>query len=363
MAPGRHHPGCQGWPQGDRSPSPGDAARKGPGNSKRWGNTGTCTWHSSGVPGARLRVGGDPWPPASPLAPPGWKELSVRAAGSQVTTRSPLLPETILPQRGRCRLSPAAATGFVRAGVGRGTAAPPPGRAHLVPTRHGQSPPGSTEGVTPPGRGDTGGTTARCPPSPTSACQALPMPCFPAAGTGAGAQDGAGQRQGRAARCGRGSGSRAELCQASIPALSRPLPQGSLDMNRPFNLLRRLEGLAAGLLAGTRSPAAGIAQSCSRQALPPALPARGIPKPTPLPAPAVQAPRAKGPSTCPWDLACPTGLQHQPRSDSLMAFYSALNWVGKRHVPYPKSSLIALHGARHRALAGGSPGIQTLQAN
>lgn len=314
-------------------------------------------------PRGTARGGGDPRPPASPLAPPGWKELSARAAGSQVTTRSPLLPETILPQRGRCSLSPAAATGFVRAGVGRGTAAPPPGRAHPVPTRHGRSPPGSTEGVTPPGRGDTGGTTARCPPSPTSAHRALPVPRFPGAGTGAGAQDGAGQRQGRAARCGRGSRSRAEPCQASIPALSRPLPQGSLDMNRPFNLLRRLEGLAAGLLAGTRSPAAGTAQSRTRQALPPALPARGMPKPTPLPAPAAQAPRAKGPSTCPWDLACPTGLQHQPRSDSLMAFYSALNWVGKRHVPYPKSSLIALHGARHRTLAGGSPGIQTLQAN
>lgn len=39
--------------------------------------------------------------------------------------------------------------------------------------------------------------------------------------------------------------------------------------------------------------------------------------------------------------------QHQPQFDLLMAFYLALNWVGKRHVPYPKSSLIALHGAGH----------------
>lgn len=36
-------------------------------------------------------------------------------------------------------------------------------------------------------------------------------------------------------------------------------------MNRPFNLLRRLEGLAAGSLAGTRSPAVGTAQPHSRQ--------------------------------------------------------------------------------------------------
>lgn len=71
-------------------------------------------------------------------------------------------------------------------------------------------------------------------------------------------------------------------------------------MNRPFNLLRRLEGLAAGSLAGTHSPAMGTAQSRSLQGLPPTLPAQGTPMPSPLPTPAAQ-----GPSLHPRELAHP----------------------------------------------------------
>lgn len=83
----------------------------------------------------------------------------------------------------------------------------------------------------------------------------------------------------------RGSGgvSRAEPCQASIPALSCPPPQGSLNMNRPFNLLRRLEGLTAGLLAGTHGPAMGTMLPCSPQGLPPTVPTLGTPNTTLLP--------------------------------------------------------------------------------
>ena len=91
---------------------------------------------------------------------------------------------------------------------------------------------------------------------------------------------------------GRGSVSRAEPCQASILPLSRPPPQGSLNLNRPFNLLRQLEGLAAGLLAGTHSPTVGTVQSCSQQGLLPTLPSQGIPKPTPLCTRAAQGPRS-----------------------------------------------------------------------
>lgn len=285
---------------------------------------------------------------------------------------SPLLPETILPQRGWCSLSPAAATGFVVcAGRGRqGHRSPSRAGPTPAPTRHrhGQSLPGGTEGGTPPAMG-----TRRTLPGPPSACRACPCPAPPA-------QPGDAQHRGRSAGWGwaaprpgsparesQRKRSRAEPCQASIPALSRPPPQGSLNMNRPFNLLRRLEGLAAGLLAGTHSPAVGTVQSCSRQGLPPTLPAQGIPKPAPLPALGARGPQSRETIPVPPGAHSPhraaLGLQHQPQFDLLMAFDSALNWVGKRHVSYPKSSLIALHGAGHRVLAGGSPGTQTLWAN
>lgn len=170
--------------------------------------------------------------------------------------------------------------------------------------RHGQPCPAAQMGCCLLALGTRG--TLPVPPTPMG----LPLPCHmpltrsPSAArteqSGTGALDGASSTKasGPAGRdsCER---SRAEPCQASIPALSRPPPQGSLNMNRPFNLLRRLEGLAAGSLAGTRSPAAGIAQPHSQQGFhQPACPGQ---------------PRAN--SAAPKDCHCTLGAPPGQRSD------------------------------------------------
>lgn len=129
------------------------------------GEVGTCMrqlQRPQGTPCSRLAPG-----------PTGWKELKARAAGSQVTmrSRSPLLPETILPQRGWCSLSQAAATQFVGC-AGRGRQGPRAGPPHHPPThRRGQSLPSGTKGVTLPSHRNEQDTarSIQCTPG-------LPMP-------------------------------------------------------------------------------------------------------------------------------------------------------------------------------------------
>lgn len=317
-----HRPGCQGQPRAQEPLAwwcrQDDQHREKPRVDRRW--------EHRDVYAAQLGV--PRGPPATHLAPgpTGWKEL--RGTGSQVMLPTPAgdhFAAEVQPLPGSCHRI----CGLCR----QRQAAPTP--SPMLPS--------TAEGVTPPGHGGTQGH-CQVPPAPARPARApLPHHSPGMSGTGAGGQDGAGQRERQLER------SRAEPCQASIPALSRPPPQGSLNMNRPFNLLRRLEGLAAGLLAGTHSPAVGTAQSCSQQGFPPTLPAQGIPKLTLLPTLAARGPLSRGTVPAPPGAHLPhraaLGLQHQPQCDLLMAFYSALNWVGKRHVPYPKSSLIALHGA------------------
>lgn len=172
-----------------------------------------------------------------------------------------------MPQRGWCSLSPVAASDpwcEVRGSQGRQEQCPVP---HLPVPRPALRAWVPQTGCCLPALGTRG--TLPVPATPTG----LPLPRSARAARTeqrrAGALDRASSPK-ASSPAGRDSvsraePSRAEPCQASIPALSRPPPQGSLNTNRPFNLLRRLEGLAAGSLAGTRSPAVGTAQPRSQQ--------------------------------------------------------------------------------------------------